>query len=276
MRWWPRERGPQLGVGLEGVFVIGEWIDWIVERLDGADRDAVALAFFGVWGLVIVTWIALDWLGNPNRGTFRPQGPRRGRGLIGRWRATWHAREVSNTEVRETLRTAYGRSSLRLRWSPMEETTTTAYDEARLPEIPRILDPSVVVVKRPPVLTDEFAPIYDDEDDTIDLRDRERADGNDADRWRIGRDPLLPIGGRPPSRRTVRSRTWKNLAATGLGGVGDSNVERARKGTPPRRWNPVVGRLESARLSGNNGTTAVAWSHAGIDPFLKLRDLDDD
>ena len=215
---------------------------------------------------MVLIWIALDWLGNPNRGGFKPQGPRRGRGLAGRWQAFRQSRELSEIDVRETLRTAYGRSSLRIMWSRLDETTATAFDEARLPEVPRLVESGTVVLHRPPAL----------DDDTVDVFEaRVTSQSVPSARWRVGLDPLLPIGKNAPSARTVRSRAWKNLARTHVGALGAANRDRAARGAPPRRWNPVTARNETARLANENGEFVITWSDRGIDPFQRLETADD-
>ena len=103
-------------------------------------RDNPVRAFVYAWAAVVLVWLILDWLGNPNRGRFRPQGPRKGRGVRGRARAWRAQRDHRDAEVRETLRAAYGKSSLRLTWSNIDETAATAHDEARLSPVPQLLE----------------------------------------------------------------------------------------------------------------------------------------
>jgi hypothetical protein len=84
--------------------------------------------------------------------------------------------------------------------------------------------------------------------------------------WQLGDDPRsLTTAGATPTRTTVRSRAWKNRAAT-EDGVGDENKRRMARGRPPRRWNPISGKTETASIDVDD-SFAVTWSTSGVDPF---------
>jgi hypothetical protein len=136
--------------------------DWAQENL--------VRAFVVAWAGVVLVWLVLDWLGNPNRGRFRPQGPRRGKGIQGRVWAWRDQRDHRDAEIRETLRAAYGKSSLRLSWSKLDETAATAHDESRLSPIPQLLEIGAPPMTTPPTLETEVVDIPWD-DDVIDLTD---------------------------------------------------------------------------------------------------------
>lgn len=238
---------------------------------EGWSRGDLALAFAGAWAALALILIALDWLGNPNRGRFRPQGPERGRGLVGRWRTYRRSREDADAQIRETLRTAYGKSSLRLRWSKLDETTATAHDESRLEPVPRLLELGAVAVKRRPLLATDRDDGWGRETPAAD-DPPERPDP--SRRWSVGLDPRMPTPqGRKPTRQTIRSRFWKN-AARHHGAHDEANRERMAAGKPPRRWNPVSGRIDTATVS--IGDLEVRWPLDGVDPFVPAGDPDPD
>jgi hypothetical protein len=133
-------------------------------------RENIVRAFVVAWAGGVFVWLVLDWLGNSNRGRFRPQGPRRGTGIRGRVWAWRDQRDHRDAEIRETLRAAYGKSSLRLGWSKLDETAATAHDESRLSPIPQLLEIGAARATTPPILQTEA---MDDswDDDVIDLTD---------------------------------------------------------------------------------------------------------
>lgn len=92
--------------------------------------DRVIYSFVLGWVLLLAVLIALDWLGNPNRGTFRPKGdrPPRDRGTRRSERARRRLEE--DAAVRASLRDAYGASSLRFSWTSEHERRARLLDDA--------------------------------------------------------------------------------------------------------------------------------------------------
>jgi hypothetical protein len=300
-------------------------------------RDNIVRAFVTAWAGVVLVWLILDWVGNPNRGRFRPQGPRRARGIRGRISAWRNNRDASDADIRETLRAVYGKSSLRLGWSTFDETSATAHDEARLTPVPQLLEMGAEPIAVPPTLEtaaidvlwgdNGHGPPSEPEEDVVDLTDAEpvidltnpaqaelfattdpdpepiidltetedeaelvidltevatgtggppvsessvlvaeAAPPTVKKGWQLGDDPRsLTTAGATPTRTTVRSRAWKNRAAT-EDGVGDENKRRMARGRPPRRWNPISGKTETASIDVDD-SFAVTWSTSGVDPF---------
>lgn len=105
--------------------------------------DRVVYSMVLGWVLLVGVLIVLDWLGNPNRGSFRPKGDRRirPRGLRRVDRA--RRRLEDDAAVRATLRDAYGASSMRLSWSGDKEAQVRAVDDSL---VVRDLDERVGVV----------------------------------------------------------------------------------------------------------------------------------
>lgn len=93
--------------------------------------------------------------------------------------------------------------------------------------------------------------------------------------WETGQYVFnLTPDGRDPSATTVRTRYWKNVAATpGASIFGDGNLDRMKAGKAPQRLNHRTGKQETMRLpsvqwSDADGTTPVpAWPTNEIDPF---------
>ncbi len=80
--------------------------------------------------------------------------------------------------------------------------------------------------------------------------------------------------GSEPSPTTVRTRYWKNVAATaGAALFGAPNMDRMGVGKPPQRRNPRTGAIETMRLpqasyhATNGATPLPEWPCAEIDPF---------
>lgn len=116
-----------------------------------------------------------------------------------------------------------------------------------------------------------------DASEPIDAADRQpsgRANG-----WQPGDYVFNLTGeGREPSPSTVRTRYWKNVAATaGAAIFGASNMDRLVRGKPPQRRNPRTGKTESMHLPtvgyhDNDGEIPVpAWPTTEIDPFTQQR-----
>jgi hypothetical protein len=275
-------------------------------------RDNTVRAFFVGWAAAVSVWLILDWLGNPNRGRFRAEGPLRSRGIRGRIVAWRVERDHHDAEVREALRATYGRSSLRLSWSNLDETTATAYDEAHLSPVPRLLELGAESsVDEPTLRTDALEQTWDGSDGVeidltetpairtahatpppdIDLTETpavhtaavvvshraavavaERPEAEPENGWRLGDDPTsLTPAGAAPTRTTVRSRAWKN-AARYRHAVGRKNERRMAKGRPPRRWNPITRKAETAKIDVDETTFTVTWTMTGTDPYADEHD----
>ena len=83
-------------------------------------------------------------------------------------------------------------------------------------------------------------------------------------RWKTGMNPLmLNPEGAVPTAATVRSRVWKNRADERV--WGEANQARMRSGKPPRRRNPLNGRIEVATV--DRGSATPRWRSVAVDPF---------
>ena len=96
--------------------------------------DRVVYSFVLGWVLLITVLLVLDWLGNPNRGLFRPKGDRRVPDRRERRSRRRRTRAESDAAVRATLRDAYGASSLRLSWTRAREDAARRVHRALLLE----------------------------------------------------------------------------------------------------------------------------------------------
>ena len=92
--------------------------------------DRVVYSFVLGWVLLITVLLVLDWLGNPNRGLFRPKGDRRVPDRRERRSRRRRTRAESDAAVRATLRDAYGASSLRLSWTRAREDAARRVDDS--------------------------------------------------------------------------------------------------------------------------------------------------
>ncbi len=123
------------------------------------------------------------------------------------------------------------------------------------------------------------------EPDTADTGEAAEADGpgHRLDRkrgWRPGGYVFnLTADGNEPSPATVRTRYWKNVAATaGASIFGSANLDRMQRGKPPRRRNHRSGKLEPMKLpavsfTDNDGQTPVpTWPDGETDPFAPAAD----
>ncbi len=238
-------------------------IDSLLDSLSSGDR--VVYTFVLVWVICGTVWLALDWLGNPNRGVFRPKREQ----IEGTWRARRSVRRLKRAEgdaaVRSTLRDAYGASSLRALWNRKQEAEVLKADEHLvrgfpLPRKKRLwhsflpeLDENDPVLRR-----DNFLPTFDPEHPPGLPMPPQRG------RWRPGLDPLmLSRSGATPVAATVRSRVWKNRAGEPV--WGETNQSRMRSGKPPRRRNPVTGKTEVAAV--DLATGLPFWRGHPVDPF---------
>jgi len=227
--------------------------------------DRVVYTFIMAWVLAGLVWLALDWLGNPNRGSFHPKGDQ----YFGTWRERRDARRLKRAEedaaVRSTLRDAYGASSLRVLWNKRREAEVIDADEMLVRGTP--LPPRRRRrVSRIPELDTQSLPLrlevvlatYDEDHPPALTMPLPRG------RWKVGGSPLmLNSKGDPPTAATVRSRVWKNRADEFV--WGEANQARMRSGKPPRRRNPLDGRIEIATVDRDSATPR--WRSVAVDPF---------
>ena len=121
-------------------------------------HDRIIYSFVLGWILLITAMIFLDWLGNPNRGGFRPKGERPGGDRDTRRAARARRRLEEDATVRAALRDAYGASSLRLTWTSEHEDNVRQIDDSLIVEA----DPDVVEVGSREVVTANCAQVVGD------------------------------------------------------------------------------------------------------------------
>lgn len=249
--------------------------------------DRIVYSMVLGWVVLTVALIALDWLGNPNRGSFRPKGDRALRDRSLRKADRTRRRLESDAAVRATLRDAYGASSMRLSWSGEQESDARVLDDALvvhdLQERVGVVDVGSRELPNIDYTTIDGDPLPNpDEEPPAETLDADTdPDGTEAERegepvpeeaidrpvgWKVGVDPLaLTAKGTEPSAQTIRTRVWKNLATTG--GWDADNADRLRAGRPPSRVNPITGAVERARVDVATGT--ASWGDEPIDPFAQ-------
>jgi len=237
--------------------VIQEFID---EVLSG---DRVVYSFVSIWVIAMAVWIALDWLGNPNRGRFRPKGDQ----FTGTWPERREARRRQRAEddaaVRATLRDAYGASSLRLGWNRRREAAAIDADEGLVRPDPRPIPELPVLGVFSEAGVEPLLGTYDPDRSFVPEPAMPRG------RWRTGEHPLmLSRAGKPPTAATVRSRVWKNHAGNPM--WNHTNQNRMRAGKPPQRFNPLTGKLETAVV--DLTTARPGWRGQLADPFVDATD----
>ena len=235
--------------------------------------DRVVYSFVLGWVLLITVLLVLDWLGNPNRGLFRPKGDRRVPDRRERRSRRRRTRAESDAAVRATLRDAYGASSLRLSWTRAREDAARRVDDSlviREDTSDTMLDVAsreVVATAHTVVAGDPLPnPREVSGDHSSDpARGPTATNGPEPKAgWTVGVHPLAPTRhGRPPTAATVRSRVWKNHRD--LGAWDPENLERLEAGRPPRRVNPITGDEETARVE--IGTGVAEWPGEAVDPF---------
>ena len=235
--------------------------DFIDEVLSG---DRIVFSFVSVWAAAILIWIVLDWVGNPNRGRFRPKGEQFDGTRSERRAARIRQRAQDDAAVRATLRDAYGASSLRVTWNRAREAAALEADEMMVRPDPRVAPPAKPALRTHlPWCRDEFQtdePLLGTMTDEPFVAQPEMPRG----RWRRGDDPLmLSPAGKPPTAATVRSRVWKNHS--GQGAWGPTNADRMRGGKPPRRYNPLSGDIEHGVV--DLRSARPGWKHDVRDPF---------
>ena len=252
--------------------------------------DRVVYSMILGWIVLIAVLILLDWLANPNRGSFRPKGEHRPRDRRARREARARERLEDDASVRAALRDAYGASSLRLSWNEEKESEARGLDDSlvrpdselvdaidtRSREVDR-LDPTRILgdpLPNPEELSpDEFPPDgagadtsepEPDEETELPAATRAAEPVPRAVGWRVGADPLsLTAKGAEPTPATVRARAWKNHAAHAV--WDDENRDRLRNGRPPVRVNPMTGRTERATVDADTGR--ASWGSEPVDPF---------
>jgi len=224
--------------------------------------DRVVYSFILGWVALIVLLIALDWLGNPNRGAFRPKGDRPQRNHKTRKMERARRRLENDASVRASLRDAYGASSLRVTWTSEQEVSARRLDDAL------VIDPAAgtVDVESREVTTIDRTIIMGDPLPNI---DEEVVDPNEPDEqptrgWNIGGDPLsLTLRGSEPTPGTIRARVWKNHGVSGA--WSEENRALLSAGKAPRRTNPFTGRHERAIVDVDTGR--ATWGSEPVDPF---------
>ena len=238
--------------------------------------DRVVYSFILGWVVLIAVVIVLDWLGNPNRGGFRPKGERQPRDRSARKSERRRHRLENDAAVRAALRDAYGASSLRLTWSGAQEDRSRQVDDALVVTEPadNVLDAAsheVVPMDHTAVFGDALPNLEEvppDQPEIAASTDVETDDDRHADApttgWSQGGDPLALTGrGTVPVPTTIRRRVWKNHAVTGSWDT--ENLARLRAGRPPLRTNPITGRIERATADAETGR--ASWGGEPLDPF---------
>lgn len=240
--------------------------------------DRVVYSFVLGWVVLLAVLILLDWLGNPNRGSFRPKGDRPPRDRESRRAERRRRRLEEDASVRAALRDAYGASSLRLTWSNEHEAQARALDDSLVvEERPGAVD----VASREIGLTDRTAVLGDPLPNPREALPEEvppdepapepspEPSEPDSERvrprgWRTGEDPLaLTAKGDEPAPATIRSRVWKNHGTSP--GWSEANRELLAAGKAPRRTNPITGRQERAVVDTDTGR--ASWGSEPVDPF---------
>ncbi len=224
---------------------------------------SVIFLFVAVWAGMGAVWIILDWLGNPSRGAFRPAGRRRLGTHRTRRAERLRQRAEADAAIRTTLRDKYGQSSLRLTWTQRRELRSIEADSEL------ITDPYHAARRLPDL---EFEPLLLD----AEFEDPEAAPAvepvaavevaieSPPTRWKRGDDVLAATMTRArPAAATVRSRVWKNHSDGA--GWGAANAERMAAGKPPQRFNPLRGKVETAKVDVELGLPY--WPDVATDPF---------
>lgn len=235
--------------------------DFVADVLSG---DRIIFSFVWVWASAIVIWISLDWVGNPNRGRFRPNGEQVDGTRRERRTARIRQRAEDDAAVRSTLRDAYGSSSLRVTWNRAREAAAIEADEMLVRP-----DPTVTASPEPTLWTSLpwFRDEFQADEPLLGTWTGDPFVAHPAmprGRWRRGDDPwMLSPTGRPPTAATVRSRVWKNHAESDAWGA--ANRDRMGRGRPPRRYNPITGVVEFGIV--DLRSARPGWRDDPPDPF---------
>lgn len=246
-------------------------------------HDRIIYSFVLGWILLITAMIFLDWLGNPNRGGFRPKGERPAGDRDTRRAARARRRLEEDAAVRAALRDAYGASSLRLTWTSEHEDDVRQIDDSLIVEAePDVVEVGSREVGSREVVTANYAQVEGDPLPNLteeEVADEEAADEEEPDvepepeprarGWKVGGDPLsLTAKGSEPAAATIRQRVWKNQALQD--GWGDDNRAALKAGKPPRRTNPITGLVERAAVDVKTGEPS--WGRDPLDPFVSIDD----
>ena len=229
--------------------------------------DRVVYSFVLGWVILIGIVLLLDWLGNPDRGSFRPKGDRPPRSFRIRRRQRRRKKLEDDAAVRATLRDAYGASSLRLSWTrALEDAVREADDRLVVPE-GASPDDVLDVASEEVIGSIDYTAVVGDPLPNVAEHDPAVHASPAGVAWSVGGHPLAPTRtGATPSAATIRSRVWKNHAE---GGWGDDNRARLQAGKPPRRRNPVTGKTERAKV--DLATGRAFWPATPVDPFEEQR-----
>ncbi|MEZ5247400.1 MAG: hypothetical protein R2707_20095 [Acidimicrobiales bacterium] len=232
--------------------------------------DRVVYSFVLGWIVLLAVLIALDWLGNPNRGAFRPKGERPPNDRATRKAERARRRLEDDASVRAALRDAYGASSLRFTWTSEHETRARQLDDALVVDERIAVDVTsreIASIDRTAIIGDPLPNIDgadEPDDDEADEADDDVDDDEPAPGWSVGGDPLaLTARGTEPAPGTIRSRVWKNHGL--VGAWSEENRSRLAAGKAPRRVNPITGRHERAAVDIETGR--ASWGSEPIDPF---------
>ena len=206
--------------------------------------DRVVYSFVVGWVVLLAILIALDWLGNPNRGSFRPKGERPPRDRATRRAERIRRRLEEDASVRAALRDAYGASSLRLTWTGDHETRARQLDDA--------------------LIVDEIA-------DAVDVESREVAT---IDRTIVTGDPLPNVAEAPPARdehteepedgedgEVTEVTADTEITADGQGAAADADDVRDPEPDPPSE-EPAPERPRGWTV----GTDPLALTAKGAEP----------
>lgn len=251
------------------------------------DSPTLFFAFGAVMLVVALLGVAVDWFGKPLRH----------RRFVPKVYRFPDERQPRHSQVR---RTEWSESSLVLPVVEAPDEGLVRYPDPRLrhqglPTPAAVIDAGPPTIQVPVVDLDEpsqpfSAPIEpssidgivtleDIAGDDAALIDTDAADESEAAErevgWKTGQYVFnLKPDGEPPSAATVRTRYWKNVAATpGAAIFGDANLDRMRTGKAPQRLNHRTGRREIMRLSSaqwsdaDDTTPIPAWPVSEIDPF---------
>ncbi len=235
--------------------------DLINEILSG---ERIIASFVSIWVTAIAVWLLLDWLGNRNRGSFRPKRNQLSGDRSQRRNSRLRKRAEQDAAVRSTLRDAYGISSLRLTWTNIRETAAIAADDQLVVPDPRLRP----IARRSTALAVFQEPNAEPVLGTYDPETQIEVPVPLQGRWNLGKNPtMLNKAGKEPTTATVRRRAWKNNSVND--GWGAHNQDRMRNGQPPRRLNPFTAKMEFATV--NPTTTVPGWPSLGVDPFEEER-----
>ena len=256
------------------------------------DSPALFLAFGAAMLVVALLGVAVDWFGKPLRHRrfvpkiYRFPDERQPRHSQIR-RTDWSDSSLVLPVVESSNERLVRYPDPRLRHQGLP-TPTPAVDAGpptiQVPVVDLDADEQPFTAPVEPSSIDGIVTLEDiagDDADVVDTHTDPEAEATppaDHDRpqgWQTGQYVFnLTPDGREPSATTVRTRYWKNVAATpGASIFGDGNLERMKTGKAPQRLNHRTGKQETMRLpsvqwSDADGTTPVpAWPANEIDPF---------